>query len=262
MNNPSVTGAFEKATTAAADRRDLCGLSIVIPCHNERDNLQPLCRAIREAVEPLSTPYEIVFVDDGSTDDSWQVLQQLHRDDARIKAFRFHQNSGQSAALCAGLLAARGRHCVTLDADMQNHPRDIPKLVEKLADADCVCGSRVEARHQGDSLLKIISSRIANRVRNKLSDETISDAGCCYRAFRRECLSHIRFFNGAHRFLPTLLKMEGFRVVEVPVTHSPRHAGRSHYGVWNRLFKSFADLLAIRWMKKRLIRYEISESLN
>jgi len=133
-------------------------------------------------------------------------------------------------------------------------------MLEALKNADCVCGTRAATRGKGDNWIRIASSWIANWVRNKLSGENITDAGCTYRVFKRECISHVKFFNGAHRFLPTLIKMEGFRVVEVPVSTNPRYSGTSHYGVWNRLFKSFRDLLAVRWMKSRRIRYEIAES--
>ena len=162
----------------------------------------------------------------------------------------------------AGIRSARGQIIITLDADLQNPPGEIPKFLEAIKSADCVCGSRVSARSQGDSWLRIVSSRIANGVRNKLSGETISDAGCCFRAFKRECVADVKFFKGAHRFLPTLIKMEGFSVVEIAIGHDPRRAGVAHYGVWNRLFKSFGDLLAVRWMKKRHIRYKIGETVN
>ncbi|HVM61822.1 MAG TPA: glycosyltransferase family 2 protein [Verrucomicrobiae bacterium] len=237
-------------------------LSVVAPCHNEAGNLRPLTAAVRAALEPLATRYEIVLVDDGSTDDSWETMRQLGAADPHIRALRFAFNCGQSGALWAGMKAARGRIIITLDADMQNPPAEIPKLLAALKQADCVCASRVAARAQGDSWVRIASSRIANWVRNKVSGETISDAGCCFRAFRRECIADIRFFKGAHRFLPTLIKMDGFTVTEVPVGHHPRHAGRAHYGVWNRLFKSSSDLLAVRWMKTRAIRYKIAETVN
>ena len=157
---------------------------------------------------------------------------------------------------------ARGDYIATLDADLQNDPRDLPAMLKALRDFDCVCGTRVETRGEGDSWIRIASSRIANWVRNKLSGENISDAGCTYRVFKRQCIAPIKFFNGAHRFLPTLIKLEGYTVTEVPVSNNPRRAGQSHYGVWNRLFKSFRDLLAVRWMKSRKLRYEIAESLN
>jgi glycosyltransferase involved in cell wall biosynthesis len=232
-------------------------ISVVVPCHNERDNLEPLVTAIRAALTPAGRTFEIVLVDDCSTDDSWAVMKRLG-----VRALRFAQNAGQSTALWAGMQAARGAIIVTLDADLQNDPADIPKLLAGLADADCVCGTRVAARAQGDSWVRRASSRIANAVRNKVSGETISDAGCCYRALRRECIAPVKFFKGAHRFLPTLVRMEGYRVVEVPINHRPRHAGKAHYGVWNRLFKSSADLLAVRWMKQRFIRYQIAETIG
>jgi glycosyltransferase involved in cell wall biosynthesis len=237
-------------------------LSVVIPCHNEAENLPPLLAAIQAALDPLALDFEVVITDDCSSDDSWRVLQQLAASDPQLRAQRFKFNCGESAASWAGMQAARGRYIATLDADLQNDPKDLPAMLEVLTSFDCVCGTRVESRGEGDSWLRIASSRIANCVRNKLSGENISDAGCTYRVFKRECISGIKFFNGAHRFLPTLIKLEGFSVTEVPVSNNPRRAGKSHYGVWNRLFKSFRDLLAVRWMKSRRLRYEIAESLN
>jgi dolichol-phosphate mannosyltransferase len=237
-------------------------LSVVIPCHNEAENLRPLLAAIHAALDPLGLDYEVVITDDCSTDDSWRVLQEMTAKDSRLRAQRFKFNCGESAASWAGMQASRGRYIATLDADLQNDPKDLPGLMKALRDFDCVCGTRVESRGEGDSWIRIASSRIANSVRNKLSGESISDAGCTYRVFKRECIGSIKFFNGAHRFLPTLIKLEGFTVTEVRVSNNPRHAGQSHYGVWNRLFKSFRDLLAVRWMKSRRLRYEVSESLN
>ena len=241
---------------------DLPELSFVIPCHNEEANLRPLVAAIREAVEPLRQSYEIVFTDDRSTDNSWTVLKDLAATDPHVRALRFARNCGQSAALWTGMKAARGRFIITLDSDLQNDPRDVPQFLEALRHYDCVCGSRIAARGQGDSFIRIASSRIANWVRNKVSAETISDAGCCYRAFKRECIDNLKFFKGMHRFLPTLIKIEGYTVTEIPIRHNPRASGQTHYGVWNRLFASFYDLLAVRWMKKRMFRYEITERLN
>jgi dolichol-phosphate mannosyltransferase len=237
-------------------------ISVVVPCHNEENNLEPLTLAIEQALAPSGTAFEILIVDDRSTDQSWAVLQQLAAANPHVRAQRFAENCGQSAAMWAGLRAAHGRILVTLDADMQNDPADLPKLLQGLKEADCVCGTRVESRAEGDNWLRLLSSRIANGVRNKLSGERISDAGCCYRAFRRECIENVKFFKGGHRFLPTLIKLEGFTVKEVSISHNPRLSGRSHYGVWNRLFKSFADLLAVRWMKTRMIRYRIESETN
>jgi glycosyltransferase involved in cell wall biosynthesis len=237
-------------------------ISVVAPCHNERNNVGQLTDSIRAALESTGRSFEVVLVDDCSSDDTWAQIQALGVRDLRVRGLRFAFNCGQSAAMWAGMQNARGTIVITLDADMQNPPVEIPRFLEAMRDADCVCGSRVAARAQGDSWVRRISSRIANNVRNKVSGETISDAGCCFRAFRRECIANIKFFKGAHRFLPTLIKMEGYRVVEIPISHHPRAAGQSHYGVWNRLFKSAADLLAVRWMKSRVIRYKIVENIN
>lgn len=237
-------------------------LSLVIPCHNEEQNLRPLLSAIHAAMDPLGLDYEVVITDDCSMDNSWDVLKQLAAGDPRLRIQRFRFNCGESAASWAGMQIARGRNIATLDADLQNDPKDLPAMLDTLKDADCVCGTRVATRGIGDSWLRIASSRIANWVRNKLSGENIADAGCTYRVFKRECIARLEFFNGAHRFLPTLIKMKGFRVVEVPVSTNPRLSGASHYGIWNRLLKSSLDLLAVRWMKSRKIRYEIAESLN
>ncbi|MFO0793765.1 MAG: glycosyltransferase family 2 protein [Candidatus Brocadiaceae bacterium] len=236
--------------------------SIVIPCYNEEGNLRALADAILSAINPLGISYEVVITDDASTDNSWAILNELAASHPQFNIQQFKYNCGESAASWAGMKAARGRYIVTLDADLQNDPRDVPQFLEALKYYDCVCGTRVTTRGQGDNFIRILSSRIANWVRNRLSNENVSDAGCTYRAFRRECIDNIKFFRGAHRFLPTLIKMEGFTVTEIPVTNNPRFAGKSHYGVWNRLFKSFGDLLAVRWMKERMLRYEIAEKIN
>lgn len=236
-------------------------VSVVLPCFNEEGNLRPLVSAVRQALDPLKLDYEIVITDDCSRDNSWNVLKELAAD-RRIRVQRFEKNSGQSAALWAGLKAARGRYLVTLDADLQNDPRELPKFLTALEKFDCVCGSRVESRKQGDNFVRIVSSRIANGVRNRLSGETVSDSGCCYRAFKRECIADLKFFKGMHRFMPTLIKMEGFSITEIPIATNPRFSGKTNYGVWNRLFASFYDLLAVRWMKKRMFRFKVAETIN
>ncbi len=237
-------------------------LSLVIPCYDEEENLRPLLKAIHESVQPLHLAYEIVITDDHSRDRSWEILKELASNDPHLRAQRLARNCGESAASWAGLKAARGQYLVTLDADLQNDPRDLPKFLEALTHFDCVCGTRVESRGNGDSFVRIASSRIANWVRNQLSGEQISDAGCTYRAFKRECIENLKFFKGMHRFLPTLFKIEGFTVTEIAVRNNPRFAGQSHYGVWNRLFASFYDLLAVRWMKKRMFRFQVAERVN
>ncbi len=237
-------------------------LSLVIPCYNEEGNLPALFKAVSQVLEPLKVSYEIVVTDDCSKDASWKVLQEFAARDPRIRAQKFAFNCGESAASFAGMRSSRGRFIVTMDADLQNDPKDLPAFLKALEQFDCVCGTRVKTRGHGDNFIRIASSRIANGVRNKLSGEKISDAGCTYRAFKRECVADLKFFKGMHRFLPTLIKMEGFTVTEITVSNNPRFAGQSNYGVWNRLFASFYDLLAVRWMKKRMFRYRIAEKLN
>ncbi|MDB6053040.1 MAG: hypothetical protein JWN25_563 [Verrucomicrobiales bacterium] len=237
-------------------------MSLVIPCYNEEGNLRPLIAAIYETVNPLQVPYEVVITDDCSKDNSWKILQELAASDPRIRVQRFAFNCGESAASFAGLKAARGQKQDTMDADLQNDPKDLPKFLEQLKHFDCVCGTRVESRGKGDNIIRILSSRIANSVRNSLSGEKISDAGCTYRAFKKECITNLKFFKGMHRFLPTLFKIEGHTVTEIAVSNNPRFAGKSNYGVWNRLFASFYDLLAVRWMKKRMFRYQVAEKIN
>src|SRR5882757_3471165 len=238
-------------------------LSICVPVYDEAENLPLLHDAIIKVVDPINLATEIILVDDGSKDDSWKQIEALVRKDPRVRGIKFAYNCGETAASDAGMRAARGQYVMTMDADLQNDPKDIPKFIETLNQGwDCVCGSRVANRGKGDSFVRVASSRIANWVRNKLSDEEISDAGCTYRAFKRECVDKLKLYRGLHRFIPTLLKMEGFTVTEIPVRNNPRVHGESKYGVWNRLFKSFRDLLAIRWMKSRLLNYQVELELD
>ena len=238
-------------------------LSICIPVYNERENIPLLHQAIVDVVEPRGIATEILLVDDASTDGSWEAIEAAVQKDVRVRGIKFKFNCGETAASDAGLRAARGKYVMTMDADLQNDPKDIPAFLAALeTGVDCVCGSRVAVRGKGDNKVKVISSRVANWVRNKLSNENISDAGCTYRAFKRECVSKLKLYRGLHRFIPTLLKMEGFTVTEIPVSNNPRVHGESKYGVWNRLFKSFRDLLAIRWMKSRILGYQIATELG
>ena len=237
-------------------------LSFVIPCYNEEDNLRPLVAAIREAVEPLKLPYEIVITDDCSKDKSWEILKELAAGDPRIRgaAVRVQlRRIGGALGGHEGRARPVHRHARRRFAERSEGPAEISGGAEAVR--LCLRHARGSAA-QGDNFVRIASSRIANWVRNKLSGENISDAGCCYRAFKRECIENLKFFKGMHRFLPTLFKIEGFTVTEIPVTHNPRLAGQSNYGVWNRLFASFYDLLAVRWMKKRMFRYQIAERVN
>jgi dolichol-phosphate mannosyltransferase len=236
-------------------------LSVVIPVYNEEDNLQPLWEELRPALEGLGQKFEVVFVDDGSHDRSTEIIRGFRERDARVRLVRLKANAGETAATDAGFRAARGQWVVTMDADLQNDPADIPRLLAHLDRWDAVTGWRVN-RSAGDDWLRRLSSRVANRIRNRLSEESIQDSGCTFRAFRRECLRGLVLYRGFHRFIPTLLRMRGYRVLEIPVNHRARRHGQSKYGVGNRAFVAFADLLAVRWMKSRLLRYEVAEDLG
>jgi glycosyltransferase involved in cell wall biosynthesis len=236
-------------------------LSVVIPVYNEEASLPPLWSELREVLERLDLAYEIVFVDDGSRDRSAEIIRSFREADRRVRLVRLKTNGGETAATDAGFKAARGARVVVMDADLQNDPGDIPMLLAHLDQWDAVTGWRVD-RAAGDSLVRRASSRIANRIRNWVSDETIQDSGCTFRAFRRECLRGLVLYRGFHRFIPSLLRMRGYRVLEVPVRHRPRRFGRSKYGVLNRAFVAFVDLLVIRWMNARLLRYEVVEDVG
>jgi glycosyltransferase involved in cell wall biosynthesis len=236
-------------------------LSVVIPVYNEETSLTPLWSELRGILEQLELAFEVVFVDDGSCDRSAEIIRSFRETDQRVRLVRLKANGGETAATDAGFKAARGRRVIVMDADLQNDPRDIPMLLSHLDHWDAVTGWRVN-RAAGDNVVRRVSSRIANRIRNWVSDETIQDSGCTFRAFRRECLRGLVLYRGFHRFIPTLLKMRGYRVIEVPVGHRPRQFGRSKYGVLNRAVVAFVDLLVIRWMGARLLRYEIVEDVG
>lgn len=227
-------------------------LSIVIPVYNEAENISPLAARLKSAFSHFSGTVEFIFVDDGSTDSTLEELRAAQRTDPRIRILYFPKNLGQTAAMAAGFHHVRGGAVVTLDGDLQNDPADIPALLEKLQDWDVVCGVRVR-RH--DSWVKRASSRIANGVRNWATGDDIVDTGCTLKAYRAECVKDLELYQGMHRFLPTLLKMRGYRVIQVPVPHHPRLAGSTKYGTWGRLLKGIADLYAVRWMKKNRIDY-------
>ena len=227
-------------------------ISIIIPLYNEVDNIEPLGYSIINAMQGQN--YEVVFVDDGSADGSTQKLREWCAQHTNFRTIYFRKNAGQTAAMDAGFRHALGKYVVSMDADMQNDPADIPKLLEKLNTYDMVCGWR---QKRNDPWIKRISSKVANYIRNKLSREDIRDTGCSLKAYRRECLDHIKLYNGMHRFLPTLFKMEGFTVTEIVVNHYPRKFGKSKYGISNRAFRAFVDLLVVRWMKKRKLNYEV-----
>lgn len=239
-------------------------LSICVPVYDEQDNLPLLHAAICEVCDPRGIVFELLLVDDASKDGSWAAIEKLAAADPRVRGIRFQYNCGETAASDCGLRHARGTYVMTMDADLQNDPTDIPAFLDAITKpgVDCVCGTRVADRARGDNKVKVISSRIANGVRNWVLQDEITDAGCTYRCIRRECIAPLKLYRGLHRFIPTLLKLEGYRVVEIPVSNNPRLHGVSKYGVWNRLFKSFYDMLAIRWMKSRMLGWKVATKVN
>jgi len=233
-------------------------LSVVIPVYNEEENLPLLWPELRAVLEEMQVSFEVLMVDDGSRDRSAEIIRQFAAADRRVRLVSLKANAGETAATDAGLRRARGQWIVTMDADLQNDPRDIPPLVGHLDRWDAATGWRVK---RDDSVVRRASSRVANAVRNALSEEDIRDSGCTFRAFRRECLRGLVLYRGLHRFIPTLLRLHGYRVVEVPVHHRPRRFGASKYGIANRAFVAFVDLLVIRWMKDRMLRYDVAQDV-
>jgi len=231
-------------------------LSVVIPAYNEQQNIKPLLDRLAETLKPRSYSFEVVMVDDGSTDKTLQLLKEYKKSKPWLRVIALDRRSGQTCAMAAGFSAARGAVIATLDADLQNDPAEIPRLADMLNECDAVTGWRAKRQ---DPWLRRVSTRIANAVRNKLSGESIHDSACSLKVYKRACLDGLVLYDGMHRFMPTLVKMRGFKVIEVPVSHHPRHAGKAKYGIWNRVFRAFIDLLVVRWMKKRYLNYHARE---
>lgn len=231
-------------------------ITVIIPIYNEEENLPLLAEKLFSVLQKLGGEFEVILVDDGSTDKSLAVMRGLRDIYPQLRIIKFQRNCGQSAAFDCGFKAAKGDIIVTLDADLQNDPNDIPKIVEKLKTCDMAYGWR---RKRQDPLVKLISSKIANYIRNRLTGEDIKDTGCSLKAYKKECFNNLKLYNGMHRFLPTLVGLEGFKVSEVEVSHYPRKYGKSKYNVRKRLIWPLLDLLAVCWMKKRHLRYQWEE---
>jgi glycosyltransferase involved in cell wall biosynthesis len=229
--------------------------SLVIPAYNEEENLPVLLQEIGE-VFAATHALEIILVNDGSTDRTLEVMMQLKEKDRRVRVISLDRNSGLSAALDAGFRHAQGEVVVSMDADLQNDPHDIPRMLEKIPEYDVVIGIRARRR---DDFVKRISSRIANGIRDAVLQEKWRDTGCTLKAYKRSSLQRIKLFTGLHRFLPTLLRMEQARILELEVNHRKRIHGQSKYYLWNRLIGPLRDLLAVRWMKQRHFSYRSEE---
>ena len=244
-------------------------LSVVVPAKNEAASLPQLIAEIADALRPVRARreaevvgrplagFEIVIVDDGSTDATPEVLRRLQADYPELCLVRLSKNVGQSAATAAGFRSARGEWLATLDADLQNHPADLVTLWDALGDHDAALGWRLKRE---DVWSKRIISRWANRVRNAVLGQSIRDTGCSVRIFPRGAAVRLPMFQGSHRFLGPLLIREGCRIVQLPVRHRPRPHGISHYNLWNRSLRVVVDLCGVAWLMRRPVRYEVAVS--
>ena len=227
------------------------GVSVIVPLFNEEENVPILQAELTAALGPLD--YEIIFVDDGSRDGTVQRIAP----DSRVRVLRFERNAGQSAAMFAGLHAARGAVAVLIDGDLQNDPADIPRLLLEIErGADLVCGYRAQRK---DTVVKRITSRVANFVRSRFTKDGVRDTGCTLKAMKRECIDALVPFKGMHRFIPALVKGAGYRLVEVPVNHRPRKFGESKYGLGNRALRATMDMFGVRWLLSRRLNYKVRD---
>lgn len=232
--------------------------SVVIPLKNESENIIELIEELEPVMYSLDKPWELICIDDGSTDNTQQVLSDLCQKKNYLRVIAFNKNYGQSSAFDAGFKAAQGHYVITLDGDGQNDPADIPKLVALIQDCDLACGIRLKRK---DTFTKRYTSKIANIVRNWLCDDGVKDSGCSLKVYRKACLDQIKMYNGMHRFLPALFNIEGFRLKEIPVNHRERVRGKSNYNFFNRSFNTLSDLWAVHWMGKRHLHYQIDREI-
>jgi glycosyltransferase involved in cell wall biosynthesis len=236
--------------------------SIVIPIYNEVDNIVSLVEEIEWVMNCHSGKWELIFVNDGSTDGSQQLIEALIDIKSHIRCISFTQNYGQTSAFAAGVSRSFGKWIISLDGDGQNDPRDIPLLIQTAQGSnfeyDLVAGIRRDRR---DPLHKKIIGKVANFIRSRVLQDNTQDTGCSLKMYKRESLEKIPLFKGMHRFLPALFQIEGFRTIEVAVNHRKRLRGKSKYNLFNRGFSLFSDLLAVAWMRKRRLQYEIKSEL-
>lgn len=228
-------------------------ISIVVPVLDESGNVRPLANEVHEALAGR-LDYEIVFVDDGSSDGTVHEIREVARDDPRVRLQRHDRNRGQSAAVRTGVKAARSNVVVVLDGDGQNDPRDIPRLVGQLGMVPRLSLVIGERRRRRDTWLRRMSSRVANGVRGRMLHDGVGDTGCGIKAFYRDQFLDLPAFDHMHRFMPALVQRNGGRVCSVPVNHRPRREGASKYGINNRLWVGIVDLLGVMWLQKRRIQ--------
>jgi dolichol-phosphate mannosyltransferase len=235
-----------------------CEVSIIVPVFNEQDNVRPLACEVASVLDACQPAFELVFVDDASTDGTWETIEEARRQDSRVWGLRHSANCGQSAALWTGIQASTAPVIATMDGDRQNDPADFPALLAALDRYDFVCGVRVRRQ---DSFVRRVSAVVARKARKIMLGVDFADTGCAVRVFKRTVLAGVFPFNGVHRFLPVLVHGAGARTLELPINHRPRVAGMSKYGLWNRLGRGIADLLAVAWYQRRRLTPVVIERL-
>ncbi len=232
-------------------------VTIIVPVLNEQENVPILFQEIETAMQTQQRTWQVLYIDDGSTDNSLQVIKELAENNPLVRYISFAKNCGQSAAFAAGFKAANTELVITIDADLQNDPADIPTMLNLFDQGyDMVIGWR---KNRQDTTAKRFASKIANAIRNAISHETVRDTGCSLKVLRTSMAEDIPMFTGMHRFLPTLMKMQGAKVAEVAVNHRARVHGTSKYSTFGRATKAFVDLLAVRWMQSRYFKYSVRE---
>ncbi|MDX1921007.1 MAG: glycosyltransferase family 2 protein [Candidatus Caenarcaniphilales bacterium] len=236
-------------------------LSIIIPFKNEEESLPILSEEILDAMSDFNKPWECLWINDGSDDSSQRVMKHLIEKNPNYRLINLAKNFGQSAALAIGFKYAQGKYLSMLDADLQNDPKDLPKLYSSIISegVDLVNGVRIKRQ---DDLVRKISSKLANSFRNALTGSSVTDVGCSIRVFRRECVQSIPVFKGMHRFLPTLIQLQGYTITETPVNHRPRQLGVAKYGINNRLWVGIIDTLVMIWMQNRLVFPKVKEIIQ
>lgn len=228
--------------------------SVVIPIKDEESNIEELFQELHPVMDSLKKDWELIFIDDGSTDNSARIIRGLQKKNPCIRLIQFSKNYGQTCAFDAGFKAALGQYTITLDGDRQNDPADIPQLIAAMDDYDLVSGWR---QKRNDPWTKKFQSKIANGIRSRVCRDEMHDTGCSLKIYKTECLKQIKLFRGMHRFLPALFKIEGFRIKETPVNHRERVKGQTKYHFFSRLIGPLVDMLAVLWMRSRRLNYNV-----
>ncbi len=232
--------------------------SVVIPVMNEEDNVKPLVKDLEKVMTQLGESWELLYIDDGSTDNTLKELEKLKAQHPQLRVIIFDQNYGQSSAFDAGFQYAKGEIIITMDGDRQNDPQDIPKMLHHLVNFDMVCGWRKDRK---DPWTKTLTSKFSNSIRKRVCKDGLEDGNCSLKVFYREKMLKVKMYHGMHRFMPALFLIEGFTVGHIPVKHHERPMGVSKYSIFNRFLGPICDLLAVQWMRKRHLRYRVDKEM-